>query len=228
MITKGLMRNIIWIPLACLVVSGCSTVRNQAVSLFGDRDSKVAVYIEQHPALSSDVKAGLRAGTVAKGMNGEEVKLCMGRPSKVESSELQGVSQEIWSYKERSKADTDFRQFDVPVALLTFAGSSGEKILTDWEFYGANPHDPQPAKAKPAKTEPPAAQPAAAPRASSVDWPTLKLDRVLVTRQGISAFINDQEVKEGSTIEGATVVFIRAGGVTVKYKGETKVLKREN
>lgn len=218
------MRKILCIPLACLLAAGCASVKDQAIYTFAGYDAKVDRYIERNPNRPAEIKGGLRIKALVKGMNAFEAKLCLGSPTETERVNDESGIIETWSYTERSSDEVEYRRFDVPIATLTFTNSPGGLMLSEWVIYKSGARGTL-ASAR-SSTDRERKQAPAAP-VSNVKWPSLRLDRVVVNKQGISAVINDQTVKEGQVIEGATVSSIRSSGVLVKYQGETRLLKRE-
>lgn len=90
-----------------------------------------------------------------------------------------------------------------------------------------SPEAPDSRQADAAPAQPAKPPPAAPARPPPPAWPSLKLTAVLVSRnpnEG-AARINNEMVEAGGEINGVTLAEIRADGVVLKYKGETKFLK---
>ena len=92
----------------------------------------------------------------------------------------------------------------------------------------AKPDKPVPAKPdKPVPAKPAPAKPVAKPTQSAMPmlWPILSVKGILSSGPGGGAIINSQIVRVGDSIEGAKVISVVKGNVTLKFEGETKVLR---
>jgi hypothetical protein len=92
----------------------------------------------------------------------------------------------------------------------------------------AKPDKPVPAKPdKPVPAKPAPAKPVAKPTQSAMPmlWPILSIKGILSSGPGGGAIINSQIVRIGDSIEGAKVISVVKGNVTLKFEGETKVLR---
>ncbi len=210
--------RLVLLMIASILAAGCanSGIRTAADDIFSNvagifsHDARVANYLKAHPDLPEDIRNGIKSGKLVKGMDKDQVTLCMGKPNKMEVSQSGPVKEETWDYSERRKAGSSIFDADVPIATLTFIEGPGGMSLSNWKFYGTE----SPLKKAQVKAPP------------SVAWPELRLDKIVIKRDDVTAIINGQLVEEGSTINGATVVTINVKGVLVKYKGETRLLKR--
>jgi hypothetical protein len=83
----------------------------------------------------------------------------------------------------------------------------------------------EPAKPVPAKPEP--AKPVAKPTQSAMPmlWPILSVKGIISSGPGGGAIINSQIIEVGDSIDGAKVISVVKGNVTLEFEGETKVLR---
>ena len=92
----------------------------------------------------------------------------------------------------------------------------------------AKPDKPVPARPdKPVPAKPGSAKPVAKPTQSAMPmlWPILSIKGILSSGPGGGAIINSQIVRVGDSIDGAKVISVVKGNVTLEFEGETKVLR---
>lgn len=231
---------------AMLILSGgCTTLTNPLSS-----QSRVERYLAKNPGRPPAVQQALRDGTLQKGMNPQEVKLCWGTPNEKDMHEEDGVKGEIWSYVDSQKggiaSDHGSSLFDysIPLGRAVFTTTSEGLTLSEWTIYGdedtsesaaqseqsTGQVQPKAKKAKPTPVAAPAAPEPPPPEVTvNVDlsrWPALQVTGILKSGSGRVALINKALVSVGESIEGVTVVAVSSSGVYLRYGSETICLAK--
>lgn len=124
--------------------------------------SRVPPYLAAHPEREAAVGADLSAGRPAAGMTAQEIRLCLGRPSRVEKRAEGGF---IWHFSRPAGASrgisySDLYQTDVPVARVAF-GLDG--VAIDVLVYGAPREEESEVPAAAPRPAPPPVAPPAVP-----------------------------------------------------------------
>jgi len=225
---------------ACVLLVGCATARILS------NDVKLRVYLMSNSEVTEEIRQALCAKTPLRGMIKQEVRLCLGEPSKIEYVKYGTNEVEQWAFYDRDEIHGTILDADKPAILITFDRGKRGRVVTQIAMRqkGSNSASaPAKAPAVSAVARPSATPPQAsvatnsgskssvrtAPSAKTVvSWPDLRLEGVIKRGDKYVALINKEMVGAGGTVSGVNVVSISADGVTLEFGGETHLLQREN